>query len=98
MAISEDLIKQYETDLDRLEWKYIQANADIVKEIQRKQSEFNNEIDELDRQFETEDSEYTWWSNLLYMDANHDERQLDQLMRKIIFDIKDQYKIIDFSV
>lgn len=87
----DDLCTEYETDLEKLEWKYIQTNADVVHGIQLNQIKYENEVDELESQFRTKNSEYTWWVDSL--DDDQDDRHVDQLMRKIVFDIKDQYKL-----
>lgn len=91
MALSDDLCKEYETDLEKLEWKYVQTNADMVKGFQLNQIKYENEINEFQCQFRAKNSEYTWWVDSL--DDDQDDRQVDQLMRKIVFDIKDQYKL-----
>lgn len=94
MCLPDNLIKDYETELDRLEWKYIQSNADIVKDIKKKQMDFESEVTELQAKFDSEDTEYIWWSDLF---NSSDEKQSEQLVRKILFDIKDQYKDIDLA-
>lgn len=91
MALPDELCTEYETDLERLEWKYIQTKADVVHGIQLNQIKYENEVDELESQFRTKNSEYTWWVDSL--DDDQDDRHVDQLMRKIVFDIKDQYKL-----
>lgn len=91
MALDDNEVHEFDADLERLEWKYIQTNSDIVKNIHVKQTEYQNEITGLEQRFEAPNAEYIWWSDLLNED--HDDRQLDQLIRKIVIDIKDQYKI-----
>lgn len=95
MALSEELVLQYKVDLEKLERKYMQTNADIVENIHRKQVEFETEITELEQEFKTSKAKYNWWSDLLNDD--HDDPQLDQLIRKIVIDIKDLYKIKDIE-
>lgn len=94
MSLSEDLVKEYKAELDRLEWKYIQSNADVVRDIRKKQTDFESEVTELQAEFETKDSEFVWWSDLLdFVDENKSE----QFIRKITLDIKDQYKDNDIA-
>lgn len=95
MALPDELVKEYETELEKLEGKYIKTQADIVKNIHLKQLEFEKEIKDLEREFVTPRAEFVWWSDLLNDD--HDDQKLDQLIRKIVIDIKDQYKTKDIE-
>lgn len=97
MDISDELAADFATDLERLEWKYIKTNADIVKNIHAKQIEYAREIDDLESQFQAPKAEYIWWSDLLNEKDGQEDRQLDQLIRKIVLDIKDLYKIKDIE-
>lgn len=93
MNLADDVITEYGNDLETLEWKYIQTNADIVHGIQLKQKEFETETHTLQDQFET--TQFVWWSDLLCTGPEQDEQKLEQLIRKIIFELKDQYKLED---
>lgn len=74
----------YETELNKLEMKYLEKYLSNVKNHQIEQNKLEEKIDAIYDKLEM--NEYQWWVNAL-----KNERDPDYLLRKIQIEIKTTY-------
>ena len=87
-AVPDETKAEYEEELDRLEWKYIQQKANLVLNVKKGQKRFEKTIDKLEEKFIT--SEYDWWCAVVLSKELNDQKS-DQLLKKVFLDVRDQY-------
>lgn len=88
-SIGNDERQTFEAELNRLEMKYLEKYVNNVKNYQIEQRKWEEKIDAIYPKLEM--NEYQWWINALKCN----ERDFDQLLRKIHSEIKTSYGFED---
>lgn len=84
-TIQDDERQTFESELNRLEMKYLEKYLSNVKTHQTEQNKLEEKIDVIYTKLES--NEYQWWINAL----KYSERDSDFLLRKIQSEIKTTY-------
>lgn len=84
-SVDDDERLTFEAELNRLEMKYLEKYLNNVKNYQTEQTKWEEKIDAIYTKLEM--NEYQWWINAL----KYNERDSEQLLRKIHSDIKTTY-------
>lgn len=78
--------ESYETELSKLEMKYLEKYLNIVKNHLNEQTKWTEKIDGIYEKLTM--NEYQWWVNAL----KFEERNSEMLLRKIQEEIKTPYR------